>query len=171
MSRWEPNRAAIHATSRNVAFPLVNRYSNEVLAGGQRLSRLGSHKHGSGKTVAKPRLSATGKRVWAPTGPDVIAVNVVFTADHASTVALGSKAHKIPKSGHAKPLLKFKWPRGEASPRLRRRMTRTGFFLFTRVRHPGRKRPVRFLQTPLATYGRKYNFKVTTASANRSYLP
>lgn len=171
MSRWVPNPVEIQKTSRSQGYRLVQSYSADVLAGGQRLSRLGSHKHGSGRTVSKPRLSATGKRVWVPTGPGSVVCNVVFTADHAATVGLGSKAHRIPKSGTAKPLLKFKWPRGEASPRLRRRMTRTGFFLFTRVRHPGRKRPVRYLQTPLATYGRIYNFKVKTAANNRSYLP
>src|ERR1044071_4592930 len=163
MASWHPNRPMIRATARAKAMELMDPYTQQVLAGGQRLSRRGNHKHGSGKTVAAPRLADTGKITWLGGTADTIRAQVTFTAPHASTVALGSKAHKIPKSGRAKPLLKFKWPRGEASPRLRRRMTRTGFFLFTNVRHPGRKRPVRFLQTPLATYGRKHNFKVKVA--------
>ena len=77
--------------------------------------------------------------------------------------------------GHGK-RLKFVWERGNllvsarSSGRLRgrgpsRRLRRVGpYFLFKAVHHPGNKRPVRFLTTPLYMYGRLAGFRVTTTA-------
>ena len=170
MSRWVPNRPVIQATSRARGIKEVTRLTQGVLTGGRRLARRGSHKHGSERPVVGPRMADSLKRTFKNTSK-VIQADVTATVPWAASMAAGSRAHKIPKSGYAKPLLKFKWARGKANPRLRKRMTRTEFFLFRKVRHPGNKRANRFLQTPLAMYGRRYNFRVTIKANSRSYLP
>jgi hypothetical protein len=55
----------------------------------------------------------------------------------------------------------------------RRGNRRTGqFHFFIKVRHPGNKRPVRYLTTPLGLYGRANGFKVTMmGTVNRTHLP
>ena len=170
MSRWVPNYPVIRATSRARGIKEVTRLTQGVLTGGKRLARRGSHKHGSERPVAGPRMADSLKRTFKNT-TKTIQADVTATVSWSASMAAGSRAHKIPKSGRARPLLKFKWERGRANPRLRRRMTRTGFFLFSKVRHPGNKRANRFLQIPLATYGRRYNFRVTIKPNSRTYLP
>jgi len=166
MSRWVPDYPAIRKTSRAEGIKQVTRLTQGVLTGGRRLARRGSHKHGSGRAVQGPRMADSLVRTWNNT-PNMIQSDVTATVRWAASMALTSRAHRIPKSGLAKPLLKFKWPRGKANPRLRRHMTRTDYFLFTRVRHPGNKRANRFLQIPLAVYGRRYNFRVTIKTNSR----
>lgn len=166
MSRWVPDRSAIRRTSRVRGIKDVTRLTQGVLTGGRRLARRGSHKHGSGKTVQGPHMADSLVRTWNNTSR-FIQADVTARVRWSASMALTSRAHRIPKSGLAKPLLKFKWPRGKANPRLRRYMTRTDYFLFTRVRHPGNKRANRFLQIPLAVYGRRYNFQVTIKANSR----
>jgi hypothetical protein len=93
---------------------------------------------------------------------------VYNTADHAATVAVGSQAHDIrPKTAK---ILAFHSERF-AFARKRAGKSARALFYARKVRHPGNKRPVRFLQTPLAMYGRKHGFKVTTVANNRGRLP
>ena len=167
MARIRLNPVNVHREARNKGWDAVNSVAKPTLAGAQYLAPRGSHRHGSGKGVAAQRLADTGKiRRWET--PRSVHAEVVFTADWASTVALGSKAHKIPKLGRR--LMGFYWARAQASPKLRRHTWR-GKSFFTKVRHPGNKRPIRFLQTPLATYGRKHHFIVKLRPNSRSRLP
>lgn len=95
---------------------------------------------------------------------------------YAATVHQGSEPHFIHGRGVK---LKFEWERGSllmaarASGRVRRRGPRSkgGFFYFVSVFHPGNKRPVRYLTTPMHLYGRLHGFVTSSARVNRTRLP
>ena len=168
MARWNPNRLMISKVKTAEGVRLTRGLSRDIAAGARHIARQGSHRHGSGKAVKGPRLKDS-IRIRGASRPDLVVEEVFSDLDYAATMALTSKPHRIRKKAR---LLKFKWPRGEASRRLRNRRTKTGYFLFDRVRHPGNKRANRFLQTPLAMYARKWGFKVKmTSRVTRSYLP
>lgn len=170
MARWNPNRLEITKVKTAKGRQLVQGLSRDVAKGGRQLARQGTHRHGSEKAVAGPRLKDS-IRIRGANRPDRIVEEVFSDLDYAASMAKGSKAHRIGKARRGPKLLKFKWPRGEASRRLRGRRTRTGYFLFRQVRHPGNKRPNRFLQTPLALYARKWGFRVKIGPVTRGYLP
>lgn len=167
MARIRLNPVRVHQAARNKGWSEVKPLTREVLGGARYLAPRGSHHHGSGKPVAATRLADTGRITYFQ-GVRSVYGFVRFGADWASTVAVGSRPHRIPK--HGDKLMGFHWPRAQFSPRLRRRTWR-GKSFFTKVRHPGNKRPVRYLQTPLAQYGRKRGFKVVTVRNSRSRLP
>jgi hypothetical protein len=167
MSRIKLYPAVVYRTARAKGYEEVRAVAYPTLAGARYLAPRGSHKHGSGRPVSGPRLADSFGMRWSER-INLITVEIYNSADYASTVAIGSGPHTIrPKS---KRFLMFEWPRGEASPRMRRRMYK-GKFLFKKVRHPGNKRPVRYLQTPLAMYGRSRNFRVVTVPNSRSRFP
>ena len=168
MARWQPNRLAIQKTKTAEGIRLTRGLSADVAKGARQLARQGTHRHGSGKAVKGPRLKDS-IRIRGANRPDLITDEVFSDLDYAASMALTSKPHTIRKTAR---LLKFKWPRGEASRRLRNRRTKTGYFLMDKVRHPGNKRANRFLQTPLQLYARKWGFRVKmTSRVARSYLP
>lgn len=74
-------------------------------------------------------------------------------------------------------MLKFRWARGDflvaARAGRRRGSSRlTGrFHYFVSVRHPGNKRPVRYLTTPLALFGRINGFVILGVGRGRTRLP
>lgn len=167
MSRIVLNKPQVHKTARNKAYSVVRPMVRDVLAGGKRLAPKGNRRHGSGNLDTRPSLAQSWYTKWSENGR-WITVIIGNTADHAATVADGSKAHEIvPRRGR---LLAFEWERGNFL-RKRRGLSARDLFYFRRVLHPGRKRPVRFLQTPLAMYGRKYGFKTTVSGPNRTRLP
>lgn len=89
---------------------------------------------------------------------------------YAETAHQGSKPHVIRARGK---LLKFQWERG--SLLLQRRSGRRGsgrqFLYFRSVRHPGNKRPVRYLTTPLSLVARRNGFLVFGVGRGRRRLP
>lgn len=111
---------------------------------------------------------------------NTIVETVGSKADHAAAVHQGSSPHTIRGGGK---LLKFQWERGNlllaarASGRIsgsgpsRRLRRRGGFFYFLTVRHPGNKRPVRYLTTPMHMFGRLNGFRTTSTGVSRSPLP
>lgn len=168
MARTVVYSAACRKTGRQKADSLVGPLTRQTIGGAKRLAPRGTHKHGSGTSVSGPRL-ADSWRVDDVTTAVRRRVTIVNTARYADTIARGSKRHRIPKYGFKR--LRFSdWPRGHFSPRLRRRFP-DGEFFFKKVNHPGNKRPVRFLQTPLALYGRRAGFKVTISGVTRTRLP
>lgn len=86
---------------------------------------------------------------------------------YAATVHQGSKPHVIRSR---KGMLKFRWERGNLLLE-RRRGRKRQFFFFDSVRHPGNKRPTRYLTTPLAQFGRLNGFRTITSAPGRSRLP
>lgn len=167
MSRIVLNRAQVYRTARAKAHEVCRPLAREVLAGGRALAPRGSRTHGSGKVDTRPSISASFTMRRSETTKYVI-YDVVNTANHASTVAVGSKPHMI--MAKAGKLLAFSSERFNFARARAGRSARALFFA-RKVRHPGNKRPVRFLQTPLAQFGRKRGFKVTTVANNRGRLP
>lgn len=88
---------------------------------------------------------------------------------YAATAHQGSSPHVI--RGHGR-MLKFRWERGDFLLRVRgRRGTAGQFFFFRSVRHPGNKRPVRYLTTPLIMFARANGFFALRQEVSRFRLP
>lgn len=167
MSRIVLYPTQVRLTARNKGHEVTRPLVREVFNGGKALAPRGSGTHGSGKTDTRPSLA----RSWFIRGSETaryVTYEVGNSAAHAATVAVGSQPHDIRAKG-TKPLaffserFAFQRKAGGRSPR--------ALFFARKVRHPGNKRPVRFLQTPLAQFGRKRGFKVTNVANNRSRLP
>lgn len=166
MSKIVLNQVQVKRVARAKGHQVVGPLVNKIHAGSKRLVPHGDHRHGNGKSRTEPPLHTTSSsRVF--NSANHVEGEVVYSADIAMTVHQGSKAHNI----RGNPKLSFKWARGEASPMLRKRMTRRGQFIFRQVHHPGNKRPRRFLTTPLAQFGRQANFRVRVVPASRGFLP
>lgn len=89
-------------------------------------------------------------------------------ADWAASKHQGSKAHVIRAKGK---MLKFEWERGRLLVKAGKRKHRGKFFFFKKVMHPGDKRPVRYLTTPMHLYARANGFRTTSQPVNRTRLP
>jgi hypothetical protein len=173
MARVRLNQVQITATAQRQTLPLVRRTTAEILSGARRLAPRGDHVSGSGvpkrSIPLQPSLhssmSVSSNRIKSEVGSLV---------KYAATVHQGSQSHVI-RSKRGK-MLKFRWDRGDflIAARAGRRggNKRTGGFHFlARVRHPGNKRPVRYLTTPLILFGRRNGFRVTARPVSRSRLP
>jgi hypothetical protein len=108
-------------------------------------------------------------------GVDFVAERIGSRKDYAATVHQGSSAHAIRAKGK---MLKFEWERGNirivtrrGGRRVRGKPGRGRFFYFLKVRHPGNKRPVRYLTTPMHLFGRINGFRTTSRPVGRSRLP
>lgn len=167
MSRIVLYPTAVYRTARAKGYEVTRPLAREVLQGARHLAPRGDRLHGSGKTDTRPSIQASFGIRHSETRR-YITFEVYNTADHAATVAVGSRPHVI----RAKPgrLLAFQSERFSFERRLRGRSARSLFFA-RKVNHPGNKRPVRYLQTPLAQFGRKRGFKVTVVLNNRTRLP
>lgn len=174
MARVNLNRTQITLTAQFYTLPLIQKVTHEVLAGARLLAPEGDHLSGSGRPHPGDRLKAS-LYSRTLTGPQRIRSRIGAKADHAMSEHQGSAAHQI-RSNKGK-MLKFRWDRGDflvaARAGRRRGNRRTGqFHYFLRVRHPGNKRPVRFLTTPLQMFGKANGFRVsTTTTVNRTFLP
>lgn len=179
MSRWVPDRTTIRAVKVAKGTELVRGVINDTLRGAKAIARRGDHRHGSGRAVAGPPLHASFGQRWDH-GHELIAAEAFNTRDYSTSLALGSKPHRIPSGSQGPKRLKFRWTRGDAAVRaaaqgrnIRRSVSRSrdGYFYFRNVRHPGNKRPNRFFQTPLVMAARKRNFRVKVATNSRGFLP
>jgi hypothetical protein len=179
MGRVNLNHAKVIVEAHRQAGPLVRRTSNLIIRAARRMAPRGDHRSGSG--VRKPGLQlAQSMQIETRTTVDSIVERIGSTKSYAATVHQGSSGHTI--RGHGR-MLRFEWERGNllvaarSSGRLRgrgpsRRLRRRGnFFLFVSVYHPGNKRPVRYLTTPMHFYGRMMGFRTTSTPASRSRLP
>lgn len=167
MSRVVLYPTAVRRTARDKAHEVCRPLAREVLQGARHLAPTGSRTHGSGKTDNRPSIRASFGIRGSETSR-YVTYEVYNTAAHAATVAVGSQAHDI----RAKPgkLLAFHSERF-AFARKSRGLSARALFYARKVRHPGNKRPVRYLQTPLAQFGRKAGFLVETVRNNRQRLP
>lgn len=157
MARIRLDRGKKILAAQAVAVPLVTRTAQQIQTGAKRLAPRGSHQSGSGKRSHGQELRGNiGLHMKVSTTQ--VSALVGSRKPYAATVHEGSKPHIIvSKKGKQ---LKFRWDRGNAILRARRRGSRE-FFYFERVRHPGNKRPVRYLTTPLVLFGTANGFKVT----------
>lgn len=180
MARVKVNQPQAILHAQRVAVPLVKRMLDQTLQGAKRLAPKGTHLSGSGKRRPGPSLQTSLKQTPLVVNSVTVGGSVGSTKPYAETIEKGSSAHIIRARGK---MLKFKWDRGRLlvqarrTGRLRgpgpsRRLRPRGdFFFFEQVRHPGNKRPVRYLMTPLVMFGRINGFKVSSTPASRSRLP
>lgn len=174
MARIRLNRPQIDITARRAGGDLVRHTVRQIEGGARALIPIGDHRSGSGAPARDITLLSS---VYSQVDSNSRFVSGRVGADttHAATVHQGSKAHTIRSRGGK--MLKFRWARGDflvaARAGRRRGSSRlTGrFHYFLSVRHPGNKRPVRYLTTPLAMFGRANGFRVTTVAVGRGRLP
>lgn len=167
MGRVNLDMRKVYTTAQKQATPLVQLVTRQVLVGAKRLAPRGDHKSGSGRRRGHQPLLMSLK-ASVDVGVNTIMGRVGATAEHAATVHQGSKPHII-RSKRGK-LLKFQWERGNFLVKARKGKSRR-YFYFEQVHHPGNKRPVRYLTTPLAMFGKAAGFRVTTSPVSRSRLP
>lgn len=171
MARVDINQTRKVNWSHQLTKRHVHKVSDLIAAGARRLVPRGDHRSGSG--ARRPGLSlAAALKVKQNSTVTTVSELIGMEKSYAASEHQGSEAHEI--VGHGKKL-KFKWERGTllVARRGRRGKVRGsgGFFFFIRVRHPGNKRPVRFLTTPMHLYGRLYGFRTSSARVNRTRLP
>lgn len=140
----------------------------QIAAGARHLVPRGDHLSGSGKRRPGQPLAQSLKVVNKDTATQLVD-RVGSTKKYAATVHQGSQPHFIRAKGK---MLKFQWERGGFMIKGRgpgRR--RSVFFYFKSVHHPGDKRPVRYLTTPMHLYGRLHGYRTSSQGVNRTRLP
>jgi hypothetical protein len=176
MARVRINQAKKIAHAHKVTRPYIARTSELILQAARQMAPRGSHLSGSGQRRPGSQLSRSLKRTVATTTTSIVH-SVGSTKDYAATVHQSSQPHIINAKGKH---LRFRWDRGDQLVIARRRGRigsrrprpgKDGFFYFVRVRHPGNKRPVRYLTTPMFLFGRARGFRVDAWPAGRSRLP
>lgn len=167
MSRVRLNQAEVLRTPRRAALPLVVGVTRQVLSGAKALAPRGTHMSGNDTRRPGQHLSASINASTRATN-DLVMSRVGSTNSYAATAHQGSKPHIIRRTSGG--LLKFRWVRGNFLLERRGRRGRT-YFYFRFVKHPGNKRPTRYLTTPLVMFGRLANMKVTTVGPGRTRLP
>lgn len=172
MARVVINDTEVTATATRRALPLVRLTTRQVLIAAKRMAPRGDHMKGSGKrqpgTQLQPSIDAK-----ITVGPRRIESVIGSTKRYATTVHDGSGPHIIRAKGK---MLKFRSDRldflvAARSGRRGGNKRRGGFHYALRVRHPGNKRPVRYLTTPLFLFGRMNGFVVSTTSRPITRLP
>lgn len=179
MSRVRIFQTKVILTAHKLTGPHVRRASNLMIQGARRLAPRGDHKSGSGSR--KPGVSLVQSLVIESHSTITsITERIGSRNNYAATAHQGSSPHFINSHGRK---LKFEWERGNLLLAARRsgrirgrgpssRLRRRGdFFYFVQVFHPGNKRPVRYLTTPMHLYGKLYGFRTTSTPASRSRLP
>lgn len=138
-----------------------------MLRGAKVLAPQGTHRHGSGRRVSGPTLLASLHSRQVLGDLKQVIFEIGSPLEYAATAHQGSEAHDIVATG-SEPLT-FAWPRARffRGGRLRA----DPIVKFYRVRHPGNKRPRRYLTTPLIQFGRQAGFVVTRVPVGRGFLP
>jgi hypothetical protein len=169
MARVVLDYPAVYSTAQRLTRPLVQRTSREILTGARRLAPRGDHLSGSGRRKSgRPLINALNAKI--DVGVNIVSGYVGANTDWAATVHQGSEAHRIiSKQGK---ILRFRWERGSLliQHKSKGRRTKTMFW-FPEVKHPGNKRPVRYLTTPMHLYGRANGFVTKSLPVSRSRLP
>jgi hypothetical protein len=161
LSKVVLNRAEVLSTPQRFMLPIVQRTTRQIHVAAKRMAPRGDHMKGSGKRQpGQPLQPSINAKVNV--GVNRISGIVGSRKEYATTVHDGSKPHIIRSKGK---MLKFKSDRLDflVAARAGRRggnKRRGGFHYAFSVRHPGNKRPVRYLTTPLVLYGRANGFLV-----------
>lgn len=174
MARVSLNRPQIDITARTRGRMLVQQVVDLTERGARALVPIGDHVSGSGApSKNQPLLASIYSRITKSNAREIVG-RVGADTGHAATVHQGSQAHTI-RSKKGK-VLKFRWERGDflvAARAGRRRGNRRtgGFHYFVRVRHPGNKRPVTYLTTPMSMFARQYGFLIFRVGRGVRRLP
>lgn len=161
--------------THQLAGPHVRKTSNLIIQGARRLVPRGDHRSGSGRRKPGVQLRES-LEIQAKSTRTSITERIGSRKKYAATVHQGSGAHFIRGRGK---MLKFEWERGNIRVVARGRRGRVrgkrgpagNYFYFHVVHHPGNKRPVRYLTTPMHLYGRLHGFRTSSTPVNRSRLP
>lgn len=167
MARIVLNRAAVAASARVRGREVVRPLAAQVLQGARLLVRRGNHRHGSGARQAGPTLRTSLKSQQVRTKITEIVYDIGSTNRYAMSEHQGSRPHTYYSRGK---LMKFRSERARFAPG-RRPLKKQPFIFASRVRHPGNKRPQRFLTIPLNQFGRAAGFRVSTRSTGIGFLP
>lgn len=175
MARVNIDQAKKIATAHRLTGPYVRKTTDLILQGARHLAPRGDHRSGSGARRPGVTLAAS-LTVQSDMTLHSITERLGSKKDYAASIHQGSSPHYINSRGK---MLKFEWERGNIQVVARGRRGRVRgkrgpagrFFYFFRVRHPGNKRPVRYLTTPMHLYGRMRGFRTTSTPASRSRLP
>lgn len=175
MARVNIDQAQKILTAHRLAGPHVRKTSNSIIGGARRLAPRGDHQSGSG---ARRPGQALVPSLQIKSNSTVTTISELVGSEkvYAATVHQGSEPHYIHGRGK---MLKFEWERGNIQIRARGRRGRQrgrpgprgNYFYFVTVYHPGNKRPVRYLTTPMHLYGRLNGFRTSSARVNRTRLP
>jgi len=170
MARIVLNRPEVTAAAQRKGLALVQLTTRQVHAAARRMAPRGDHMKGSGKPQPGERLVPSIEAA-VTVGVDHVSGFVGSRREYAATVHEGSKPHVIRMKGK---MLKFRSDRLDflQAARAGRRggnKRRGGFHYAVRVRHPGNKRPVRYLTTPLTLYGQRNGFVVIRSLSSRLY--
>lgn len=176
MARIRLNQTKVISSAHKAAGPHIKRTSELILGAARRMAPSGNHLSGSGRRQQGQKLKASLVNE-VRTGVDYIVRSVGSRKNYAASEHQGSEPHVIRGKGK---MLKFKWERGDMLVTARRRgrissryprRNKNGFFYFVKVKHPGNKRPVRYLTTPMHLFGRMRGFRTDSWPVGRSRLP
>lgn len=157
MSRVKLDQTAVRRFGYRNAAIAVKKVQAQGIVGSKRMAPR-SPAHLSGSRVPKP-----GRRLV----DQIVATPVTFTGwtvqariESRSNISMvmheGAKPHRI--VAKRKRALKFYWTRTVARQSGRRRIRPGQASYFKYVMHPGNRRPVRFLTTPLSVAAKSNNF-------------
>lgn len=175
MARVNIDQAKKLALAQRLAGRLHRRTVNEIFNGAKHLVPRGSHVSGSGKRRPGQPLLQSLKRTDRNRALQLVTL-IGSAKKYAASEHQGSRPHFIRSKGK---MLKFEWERGNVIVSARGRRGRVRgkrgpagrFFYFHIVHHPGNKRPVRYLTTPMHLYGRLHGYRTSSLGVNRSRLP
>jgi hypothetical protein len=159
MARIVLNPAGVRLSGQNAGRTAVTKVVREVLPGMKRMTPR-SPAHLSGSRKPKPGKRVVESFVVRPMTVSAFAVQqrIENRSNVTMTLHEGSKRHRIPNRLGGK-VLKFKWGKRYGLPGGgRRRVRPREFSYFRSVMHPGNRKPVHFMTTPLASVARANNF-------------
>lgn len=157
MSRVVLDKTAVRFFGQREAGKAVSKVARETMLGSKRMARR-SPAHLSGSRVPKPGPRLTEAIHLTPMKFSVLTVQqqVMSPVNYSMTEHEGSRPHRIrSRSGKA---LKFYWRKRQRRGGFFRRFRPTQASYFDHVRHPGNRKPVKFLTTPLAVAARGNGF-------------
>lgn len=170
MARIVLNRSEVTATAQRKGLAMVQLTTRQIHAAARRMAPRGDHMKGSGKRQPGEPL-APSIRAEIRVRVNRVSGFVGSDNEYAATVHEGSKPHVIRMKSK---MLKFRSDRLDflQAARAGRRggnKRRGGFHYAVRVHHPGNRRPVRYLTTPLTLYGRQNGFVVIRSLSSVLY--
>jgi hypothetical protein len=158
MSRIVLDRSAILRVKQDAGKQAVGQMSRQSMAGSKRMApRSPAHLSGSRKPKPGPRLADSIHLTALKVTPDEVSQDLVSPNDYSMTLHKGSKAHRI-QGRNGRPL-KFYWRKRVRTATGVRRIRPTQASYFDHVWHPGNKKPVPFLTTPVQVAATQNNFK------------
>lgn len=158
MSRVVLNKTAVTKFGQRNGAIAVKSVLTPATAGAKRMApRSPAHLSGNRKPKPGQRLSSSIKSTQLKFTSLTVQARIEALSPYAMSIHEGAKAHRI--APRRKRALKFYWVKTVARQGGRRRIRPGQASFFKHVQHPGIRRPVKFLTTPLAAAARASNFR------------